>query len=145
MFDRSHYALGAVLGQRVNKKPVALCYTSKMFSDAKLDYTTTEKWVLVAVFALEIFRSYIRGYKVLIFTDHSAIHHLLEKKDTNPHLIIWTNLLQEFDIEICNQKGSENVVPYHLSRVINNDNSQEVIQENFSDEHILAVKTATDC
>nr|KAJ0198124.1 hypothetical protein LSAT_V11C700385840 [Lactuca sativa] len=141
MCDASDYAVGAVLGQRVNKKPVAICYASKTFLDAQFNYTTTEKELLVVVFALDKFRSYIWGSKVVIFTDHSAIRHLLEKKDAKPCLIRWILLLQEFDLEIRDKKGSKNVVANHLSRITNNDNSTEVIQENFPDENILAVKT----
>nr|KAJ0206788.1 hypothetical protein LSAT_V11C500251450 [Lactuca sativa] len=139
--DASDYAVGAVLVQRVNKKPVAICYARKTFSDAQLNYTTTKKELLAVVFALDKFRSYIWGSKVVIFTDHSTIRHLLEKKDAKPRLIRWILLLQEFDLEIQDKKGSENVVVDHLSRITNNDNSTEVIQENFPDEHILAVKT----
>nr|KAJ0202196.1 hypothetical protein LSAT_V11C600327700 [Lactuca sativa] len=141
MCDPSDYAVGAILGQRVNKKPIAICYASKKISDAQLNYTTTEKELLAVVFALENFRSYIWGSKVVIFTDHSAIHHLLEKKDAKPRLIRWILLLQEFNLEIQDKKGSENVVVDHLYRITNNDNSTKVIQENFPDEHSLVVKT----
>ena len=73
MCDASDYAVGAVLGQRVNKKPVAIYYASKTLSDAQLNYTTTEKELVAVVFALDKFRSYIWGGKVIIFSDHSAI------------------------------------------------------------------------
>ncbi|KAD7477782.1 hypothetical protein E3N88_00918 [Mikania micrantha] len=43
MCDASDYAVGAVLGQRVDKKPVVIYYASKTLSDAQLNYTTTEK------------------------------------------------------------------------------------------------------
>nr|KAJ0203370.1 hypothetical protein LSAT_V11C500264160 [Lactuca sativa] len=141
MCDVSDYAVGAVLGQRVNKKPVAICYVSKKNLDAQLNYTTTKKEFLAVVFGLDKFRPYIWGSKVVIFTDHSAIRHLLGKKDAKPRLIRWILLLQEFDLEIRDKKGSENVVADHLFRITNNDSSTEVIQENFPDEHILAVKT----
>lgn len=139
MCDASDYAIGAVLGQRVNKKPVAIYYASKTFSEAQLNYTTTEKELLAVVFSLDKFRSYIWGSKVVVFTDHSAVRHLLKKKDAKPRLIRWILLLQEFDLEIRDKKGSENVVADHLSRIVFNDSSSRDVQENFPDEHILAV------
>ena len=41
--DALDYAVGAILGQRIDKKPPAICYASKTLADAQLHYTTTEK------------------------------------------------------------------------------------------------------
>ncbi|XP_049371097.1 uncharacterized protein LOC125836054 [Solanum verrucosum] len=47
-----------------------------------------------------MFRSYIVGTKVVVYTDHAAIGYLFNKNDAKPRLIRWILLLQEFDIEI---------------------------------------------
>ena len=60
MCDASDFAIGTVLGQRIDKKPTAICYASKMLLDAQLNYTTTEKELLAVVFALEKFRPYVQ-------------------------------------------------------------------------------------
>jgi hypothetical protein len=60
MCDTSE-ALGAVLGQRINKVPNAIYYASKTLNDAQLNYYTTEKELLTVIFALETFRSYLIG------------------------------------------------------------------------------------
>ncbi|KAJ0586747.1 putative nucleotidyltransferase, Ribonuclease H [Helianthus annuus] len=142
MCDASDYAVGAVLGQRVDKKPVAIYYASKTLSDAQLNYTTTEKELLAVVYALDKFRSYLWGSKVVIYSDHSAVRYLMEKKDAKPRFIQWILLLQEFDLEIRDKKGSENVVADHLSRVVHETDAPDVeINETFPDEHILSVST----
>jgi len=87
MCDASDYAVGAVLGQRVAKIPHVIYYASKTLSDAQLNYSTTEKELLAVVFALEKFRSYLIGFKVIIFSDHAALRYLLIKKDAKPRLI----------------------------------------------------------
>ncbi|XP_076952754.1 uncharacterized protein LOC143626585 [Bidens hawaiensis] len=64
MCDTSDYPVGAVLGQRVDKKPVAIYYESKTLSDAQINYTITEKELLAVVYAFDKFRSYIWGSKI---------------------------------------------------------------------------------
>ncbi|RDX91102.1 Retrovirus-related Pol polyprotein from transposon 17.6, partial [Mucuna pruriens] len=88
MCDTSNSALGAVLGQRVNKQPHVIFYASRMMDAAQVNYTTTEKELL-------------------------AIY-LLKKLDAKSRLIQWMLLLQEFDVEIRDKKGAENAVVDHL-------------------------------
>jgi len=55
--------------------------------------------------------------KVIVYIDHSALKHLLDKKDAKPCLIRWILLLQEFNLEIKDKAGDENIVADHLSRL----------------------------
>jgi hypothetical protein len=140
MCDASDYAVGAVLGQRVEKLPHVIYYASKTLNDAQLNYLTTEKELLAVVFALDKFRSYLLGSKIVVYSDHAALKYLLSKKDAKSRLIRWILLLQEFDIEIRDKKGSENVVADHLSRLVVDFNDDVVpIAETFPDEQLMYI------
>ncbi|CAN6567552.1 unnamed protein product [Malus baccata var. baccata] len=139
MCDASDYAIGAVLGQRKNKLPHVIYYASLTLNDAQLNYSTTEKELLAVVFALDKFRSYLIGTKVIVFTDHAALKYLFTKKEAKPRLIRWMLLLQEFDLEIKDKKGSDNVVADHLSMLVREEEPIP-ISEMFPDEQLLSIE-----
>nr|GEX71926.1 DNA-directed DNA polymerase [Tanacetum cinerariifolium] len=90
MCDASDFVIGAVLGQRKTKHFQPIHYASKTMTEAQIHKTTTEKEMLAVV-----------------------------KQDAKPMLIWWVLLLQEFDIIICDKKGTENLAVDHLSRLEN--------------------------
>ena len=140
MCDASNYAIGAVLGQRENKKAFVIYYASKTLDSAQSNYTTTEKDFLVVIFALEKFRSYIVGSPVTIFMDHAALKYLLSKQDTKPRLTRWILLCEEFNLTIKDKKGVENVVAHHLSRLVPESTSNGLpIGGSFPDEQFFAL------
>ena len=116
MCDASDFAVGAILGQTKDKKHYAITYASKTLAGPQLTYATTEKELLAVVFAIDKFRSYLVGAKVIIYMDPAALMYLLTKKDVKPQLIWWILLFQEFDIEI-RDKGVENSMANPLSRL----------------------------
>ncbi|KAL4352406.1 hypothetical protein GQ457_06G011540 [Hibiscus cannabinus] len=126
MCDASDYAVGAVLGQRKGKIFHPIYYASKTLNDAQVNYTTTKKEMLAVIFAFDKFRSYLIGTKVMVHTDHSAIKYLLSKKDAKPRLIRWILLLQDFDIEIIDRKGTENQI---IRRCIPEDEQQIILEQ----------------
>ncbi|GMI64212.1 hypothetical protein HRI_000090500 [Hibiscus trionum] len=141
MCDASDYAVGAALGHRKDKLFHVFYYASKRLNDAQVNYTTTEKELLVVVFSIDKFRSYILGMKVVVHIDHSALKYVFAKKDAKPRLIRWILLLQEFDIEIKDKKGTENQVADHLSRLEKGKSlptDETHILETFPDEQLFA-------
>ena len=94
---------------------------------------------MAIAFAFEKFRPYLIGNKVVVHTDQSAIRYLMTKKDAKPRLIRWVLLLQEFDVEIKDKKGTENLVADHLSR-LERASDEVQVNDDFPDEQLLAIK-----
>ncbi|GKA30552.1 reverse transcriptase domain-containing protein, partial [Tanacetum coccineum] len=115
MCDASDFAVGAVLGQKMVK-------------------TFTQST-----------SSYLILSKTIVHTDHSALRHLFKKQDAKPRLIRWILLLQEFDIEIKDRKGTENVAADHLSRLENDETSDDSeVDDNFPGETLMEINTKNE-
>ena len=142
MCDASDYVVGAILGQRVDKKLNVIHYASKTLDSAQRNYATTKKEFLAVVFACDKFRSYIVDSKVIIHSDHAAIKYLMENKDAKPRLIRCVFLLQEFDLHITDRKGAENPVDVNLSRLENVIDDPLPIDDSFLDEQLAAINVS---
>nr|GEY26642.1 reverse transcriptase domain-containing protein [Tanacetum cinerariifolium] len=90
MCDARDYAVGAFLGQRIEKHFRPIHYASKTMNQAEANYTTIEKEMLAVVYAFEKFRSYLIMNKSI-----------------------------GFDFKVIDTRGAENYAADHLSRLEN--------------------------
>ena len=94
------------------------------------------------VYALDKFRAYLVEYDIIIFTDHSALKYLLTKHNAKARLIRWVLLLQEFNLQIKDKKGVENVAADHLLRLTIAHNTHDPpINDEFPEESLLLVES----
>ncbi|RVW86275.1 Transposon Ty3-I Gag-Pol polyprotein [Vitis vinifera] len=129
------------LKQFLTTAPIVRVPNWKLPFEAQRNYTTTKKELLAVVFALDKFRAYLVGSFIVVFTDHSALKYLLTKQDAKARLIRWILLLQEFNLQIRDKKGVENVVADHLSRlVIAHDSHGLPINDDFPEESLMSIE-----
>jgi hypothetical protein len=98
--------------------------------------------LLAVVHAINKFRHYIIGYQAFVHTNHSTIKLLMNKPVTNPRVTRWLLLLQEFNTNIIDRHGKDNLVVDLLSRIIHpGDNAP--VEDNFPGENLFAISTFT--
>ncbi|GJS98005.1 reverse transcriptase domain-containing protein [Tanacetum coccineum] len=78
MCDASDYAI--VRSRAKNEKHLETIHYRANMTEAETNYTTTEKEMLAVVYAFEKFRSYLIMNKSVVYTDHSALKYLFNKK-----------------------------------------------------------------
>ncbi|GKC76051.1 reverse transcriptase domain-containing protein [Tanacetum coccineum] len=115
MCDASDFAVGVVLGQRIDGKFKPIYYASKTLNNAQEHYTTTKKELLAVVFSFDKFRQYLILSKTVVYTDHSALKYLFSKEDVKPRLI----RLENPDLGTF---------------------TEEEITDEFPDEHLMILK-----
>ncbi|GKA68666.1 putative nucleotidyltransferase, ribonuclease H [Tanacetum coccineum] len=143
MCDATDFAVGAILGQKIDGKFKPIYYANKTLNDAQAHYTTTEKELLAIVFSFDKFRPYLILSKTIVYTDHFALKYLFNKQDAKPRLIRWVLLLQGFNNKIKDKKGAKNLAIDHLSRLKNpnmGELAEDEITDKFIDEHLMILK-----
>ena len=109
--DASYSGLGCVLMQEGR----VVAYASRQLKKHEMNYPTHDLELAVVVFALKIWRHYLFGEKVQIFTDHKSLKYLFSQKELNMRQRRWLELLKDYDCEILYHPGKANVVADALS------------------------------
>ena len=121
-------------------KPFIIYYTSRTLNNTQMNYTTTEKELLAAIFALDKFHSYLIGSFAIVYSDHAYVRYLMSKQDVKLRLIRWIFLLQEFNLTIKDKKGAENVVADHFSRLTNESSIETTpINDSFPKAFLFSI------
>ncbi|KAL0537361.1 hypothetical protein IC582_026339 [Cucumis melo] len=112
--DASKKGLGCVLMQQ--GKVVA--YASRQLKSHEQNYPTHDLELAAVVFALKIWRHYLYGEKIQVFTDHKSLKYFFTQKELNMRQRRWLELVKDYDCEILYHPGKANVVADALSRKV---------------------------
>ncbi|KAL4013253.1 hypothetical protein IC575_025415 [Cucumis melo] len=112
--DASKKGLGCVLMQ----KGKVVAYASRHLKSHEQNYPTHDLELAAVVFALKIWRHYLYGEKIQIFTDHKSLKYFFTQKELNMRQQRWLELVKDYDCEILYHPGKANVVADALSRKV---------------------------
>ncbi|KAL4030335.1 hypothetical protein IC575_008571 [Cucumis melo] len=101
--DASKKGLGCVLMQQ--GKVVA--YASRQLKVHEQNYPTHDLELAAVIFALKIWRHYLYGEKIQIYTDHKSLKYFFTQKELNMRQRRWLELVKDYDCEIL----------YHLAEI----------------------------
>nr|GEU75084.1 reverse transcriptase domain-containing protein [Tanacetum cinerariifolium] len=143
------YAVGAVLGQRVEKHFRPIHYASKTMNQAETNYMTTEKEMLAVVYAFEKFQSYLIMNKSIVYIDHSALKgavnyaadHLSRLENPYENVFDPKEINETFPLESLNKIAHQDpstpwftdFTNYHAGKFIIKGMTTQQKQKNFKD------------
>jgi hypothetical protein len=93
-----------------------IAYVSRQLKPHKVNYPVHDLELATVVFALRIWRHYLYGVHVHIFTDHKSLKYLMSQKELNIRQRRWMELIKDYDCIIDYHPGKANVVADALSR-----------------------------
>ncbi|KAA0061277.1 pol protein [Cucumis melo var. makuwa] len=112
--DASKKGLGCVLMQQSR----VVAYASHQLKSHEQNYPTHDLKLAAVVFALKIWRHFLYGEKIQIFTDHKSLKYFFTQKELNMRQRRWLELVKDYDCEILYHPGKANVVADALSRKV---------------------------
>ena len=105
--DASNFGLGGVLSQIQNDQERVVAYCSRALRPSQRRYCTTKREMLAAVAMCIQFRSYLRGARFTLRTDHKSLVWLHRFKDTEGMMSRWLHSLQQFQFSIVHRPGKD--------------------------------------
>ena len=92
---------------------------SKKLNKHKRKYSTIEKECLALILALahfEVYSSSSAVHPIIVFSDYNPLTFIDKVRCKNQRLLLWSLMLQEFNIEIRHIRGKDNIIADALSR-----------------------------
>ena len=115
--DASNFGLGGVLSQIQDDVECVVAYCSCALRPSQRRYYTTKRDMLAAVAMCVQFRSYLRGAKFTLRTDHKSLVWLHRFKDMEGMMARWLHALQQFQFSLVHRPGKDHGNADGLSRV----------------------------
>jgi hypothetical protein len=113
-FDVYHDASRTGLGCVFIQDGRVIAYASRQLKNHEVNYPTHD--LELATVVLKIWRHYLSGNKVHIFTDHKSLRYIFTQPELNLRQRRWLELIKDYNLEVHYHLGKANVVADALSQ-----------------------------
>ena len=94
--DASSVYLGCV----IMKVGMVIAYGSRHLKVHENNYPTHDLELVAVVFALKLWRHYLYGVHVDVFTDHKNLQYAFTQRELNLHQRRWLELLKDYEMNV---------------------------------------------
>jgi hypothetical protein len=94
----------------------AVAYASRQLWRHEKHYPTHDLELLAVIHTLKVWRHYLLGNLVHIYTDHKSLNYLFTQTDLNMRQQRWLELIKDYELEVHYHPDKANVVADALSR-----------------------------
>ena len=95
-----------------------IAYASRELKRHEENYATHDLELAAVVHALKIWRHYLLGNPVHIYSDHKSLKYIFTQSELNLRQRRWLELIKDYDLEVHYHPGKANVVADALSRKV---------------------------
>ena len=94
-----------------------IAYASKQLKIHEKNYPTHDLELAAVIFSLKLWRHYLQGVHVDVFTDYKSLQYVFTQRELNHRQRRWLKLLKDYDMSVHYHPGKSNVVADALSRL----------------------------
>jgi len=92
--------LGKGLGCVLMQHEHVIAYASRKLKPHERNYPAHDLEFAAVIFVLKIWRHYLLGDKVLIYTDHKSLKYAFTQKELNIRQRPWLELMADYDVDL---------------------------------------------
>jgi len=115
-FDIYCSSSGMGLGCVLMQDQRVIAYASRALRRHEENYATHDLKLAAVVHALKIWRHYLLGNSVHVYSDYKSLKYIFTQSELNLRQRRWLKLIKDYDLEIHYHPGKPNVIADALSR-----------------------------
>jgi hypothetical protein len=115
LFDVYYDAFGTSIGGILMQDDRVITYASRQLQRHEEQYPTHDMELLAVVHALKVWRHYLLGNLMRIYTDHKSLKYIFTQPDLNMRQWRWLEIIKDYELEVHYHPGKVNVVADAIS------------------------------